>query len=53
MENITISVSTLKKLVAIANEYLEGEYTTEANKQYFIGRREAYQNILDNYTTTN
>jgi hypothetical protein len=50
MENVTISIATLKKLVEIADEYLAGEYTSEISQSYFIGKRDAYQNIIDNYT---
>jgi hypothetical protein len=50
METITISVKVLKELIAIADDYLAGEYITETNKSYFIGKREAYLNLLTNYT---
>jgi hypothetical protein len=53
METVTISIATLKKLVDIADDYLAGEYVSELSQAYFIGKRDAYQNIIDNYTTTN
>ena len=46
---ITISEDTLKELIRIADDYLAGEYQTETNRSYFLGRREAYQNILDTF----
>lgn len=48
-KTITISVKVLEELVSIANDYLAGEYQSETNKSYFMGKREAYQNLLDNY----
>ena len=48
-KTITISVKVLEQLISIADDYLAGEYQSETNKSYFIGKREAYQNLLDNY----
>ena len=48
-KTVTISVKVLEELISIANDYLEGEYQSETNKSYFMGKREAYQNLLDNY----
>jgi hypothetical protein len=50
MENVTISIATLKQLVKIAEDYLEDGYASELSKSYFIGKRDAYQNIIDSYT---
>ena len=50
METVTISIKTLKELVSIADEYLAGEHQSETNKSYFLGKREAYQFIIDHYT---
>lgn len=50
METVTISIKTLKELVAIADDYLAGEHQSETNKSYFMGKREAYQFIIDHYT---
>ena len=47
-KTITISVKVLEQLISIADDYLAGEYQSETNKSYFIGKREAYQNLLDN-----
>lgn len=53
METVTISVKTLKELVAIADDYLSGENQSETNKSYFMGKREAYQTLLDHYAPNN
>jgi hypothetical protein len=50
METVTISIATLKQLVKIAEDYLEDGYASELSKSYFIGKRDAYQNIIDSYT---
>ena len=50
METVTISIATLKKLVEIAEDYLEDGYGSDISKSYFIGKRDAYQNLVDNYT---
>jgi ATP-dependent Lon protease len=50
METITISVRVLKELIKIADDYLEDGYASELSKSYFIGKRDAYKNILTTYT---
>lgn len=47
---ITISVKTLKELIKIADDYLVDPYASELSKSYFIGKRDAYKNILTTYT---
>ena len=48
-KTITISVKVLEELISIAEDYLSGEYKTEKNEAYFIGRRDAYKTLLDNF----
>ena len=48
-KTVTISVKVLEELISIANDYLAGEHQSETNKSYFIGKREAYQTLLDHY----
>ena len=50
METITISVKTLKELIKIADDYLADGYASELSKAYFIGKSDAYKNLLTNYT---
>ena len=50
MENVTISIATLQKLVEIADDYVKDDYGSELSKSYFIGKRDAYQNLIDSYT---
>jgi hypothetical protein len=47
---ITISVKVLKELIAIADDYLKDEHASDLGKSYFIGKRDAYKNILTTYT---
>ena len=49
MENATISIATLQKLVEIADDYVKDDYGSELSKSYFIGKRDAYKNILDTF----
>jgi hypothetical protein len=50
METVTLSVKVLKELIKIAEDYLEDGYASELSKSYFIGKRDAYKNILDTFT---
>lgn len=50
MEQVTISVSVLKELISISNDYLADPYASDSSKEYFRGKREAYQNLLDYFT---
>lgn len=50
METITVSVSVLKELISISNDYLADPYASDTSKEYFRGKREAYQNLLDYFT---
>lgn len=49
METVTLSVKVLEELISIAQDYLNDEYASETMKSYFLGKREAYQNILDTF----
>ena len=50
MKTITISVKTLEELIAISDDYLAGEHKQPLNEAYYIGKRDAYKNILDTFS---
>ena len=49
MEMVTLSVKVLNELIKIADDFIADPYASDISKSYFIGKREAYQNLLDNY----
>ena len=51
MENVTLSVKVLNELIKIADDFIADPYASDISKSYFIGKRDAYKNILDTFTS--
>ena len=50
MEMVTLSVKVLNELIKIADDFIADPYASELSKSYFIGKRDAYKNLLTSYT---
>ena len=49
MEMVTLSVKVLNELIKIADDFIADPYASDLSKSYFIGKRDAYKNILDTF----
>ena len=49
MEMVTLSVKVLNELIKIADDFIADPYASDISKSYFIGKRDAYKNILDTF----
>ena len=49
MKTVTLSVKVLEELIKICDDYVADGYASELSKSYFIGKRDAYKNILDTF----
>lgn len=50
METVTLSQKVLNELIKIADDFIADPYASELSKAYFIGKRDAYKNILDTFS---
>ena len=50
MTTVTLSVKVLNELIKIADDFIADPYASDISKSYFIGKRDAYKNILDTFT---
>ncbi len=49
METVTLSVKVLNELIKIADDFIADPYASDISKSYFIGKRDAYKNIIDTF----
>ena len=49
MEMVTLSVKVLNELIKIADDFIADPYASDISKSYFIGKRDAYKNIIDTF----
>lgn len=49
MTTVTLSVKVLNELIKIADDFIADPYASDISKSYFIGKRDAYKNILDTF----
>lgn len=49
MEMVTLSVKVLNELIKIADDFIADPYASDISKSYFIGKRDAYKNLIDTF----